>query len=641
VALALAPHAFRLPVLLPLGFVFCAAWRLLGAQGRLPLPERSRPLLWWLLQAIALATFVLIYASYQGKLGRDVGVAMLTAMAGLKLLEVRVARDYYAVCLLSYFLVVTNFFFSQAIPTALYLLVVTGLTTSALVRVNSPPSLRGRGCACIGMSMVLEGMPLMLVCFLLFPRLPGPLWGVPTDASSAVTGLSEEMTIGRIAHLGTSDEVAFRVAFTGATPSGRDLYWRGPVLWNTDGRTWRAGSIASTPAPPVIVRGRRVHYDILLEAHGERWLPALDAAIWNDNKARAARGRDLMAQQSVKRRLRYTLESALDYALPDISAADRAAALALPRTAHPRTRALATSWVAEGRTPQGIVDAALAYFAAEAFAYTLTPPLLPDDPIDGFLFETREGFCEHFSAAFVVLMRAAGIPARVVTGYQGGEYNTMSEYLLVRQRDAHAWAEVYLDGRGWVRVDPTAAVAPGRVSLGGSEYNSERSPLRMLDRDGMAAHFWQGARQLWDSANYHWSQWVLGYGAERQRGLLEALGMDEVTPGRLVLWLTIVMTTLVAILTLLLVRVRQVTRPPPAVRLYGEFCRRLAKVGLAREPAEGPLEYAGRVALARPDLAPEVNAIAQAFSLVRYADAARALDELRSKVRSFRPRPPG
>jgi transglutaminase-like putative cysteine protease len=637
VALALAPHAGRLPLALSLGVAACVSWRMLGALGRLPLPERHRPLLWWALQGLAVLTFVLIYAVYQGQLGRDAGVAMLSAMTGLKLLELRNGRDYYAVCLLTYFLVVTNFLFSQAIPTALYLLGVTMLTTSALVRVNAPARLPARACARLGAMMVLESLPLMAVCFVLFPRLPGPLWGVPTDSTQAVTGLSDEMSIGRIARLGTSDEVAFRVAFLDSTPSARDLYWRGPVLWATDGRTWRAGAIENTGAPPVVVEGRRLRYDILLEAHGERWLPALDAVTYSDAKSRAQRGRDLVATEPIKRQLRYRLESALDYSLPDLSPADRAAALALPKQAHPRSRALAARWMAQGLAPSQIVDAALVNFRQQAFSYTLTPPVLPNDPIDGFLFDTRQGFCEHFAAAFVVLMRAAGVPARVVTGYQGGEYNTMSDYFLVRQRDAHAWAEVYLETRGWVRVDPTGAVAPERVSLGINSFAGERGPLRMLDSAGFAARVFNGARQLWDSANYHWSNWVLGYSAERQRGLLEALGMEEVTPARLVLWLTSVMGALLGLLTLLLLRNRAVTRLPPALRIYGTFCERLARVGLPRSPSEGPLEYAERVAASRADLAAEVRAIAQAFAFIRYADAPTGLSALRARVHAFKP----
>jgi transglutaminase-like putative cysteine protease len=486
--------------------------------------------------------------------------------------------------------------------------------------------------------MVLESLPLMVVCFVLFPRLPGPLWGIAADSSSGVTGLSDEMTIGRIAHLGTSDEVAFRVVFSDKAPPARDLYWRGPVLWSTDGRRWQAGEIARRAPPPVVVRGRRVNYEVLLEAHGSRWLPALETIVYTDSKSRPGRARDLIATEQVKRRLRYRAESALDYSLTELSPDDRAAALALPVRAHPRARELGRSWRTQGLAPRAIVQAALAMFAAAPFTYTLTPQLLPKDPIDGFLFETKEGFCEHFAASFVVLMRAAGIPARIVTGYQGGEYNTISEYFLVRQSDAHAWAEVYLEGDGWVRVDPTAAVAPERVSLGWNSAGGGAGALPGLDRDSAVAGAWLNLRQLWDSAAYHWGRYVLGYSAERQRGLLEALGMEDVTPARLVLWLVGVMGVLLGLLALLLLRSAGREALSPAVRLYVRYCARLARIGLPRAAHEGPLEYAERVAVARRDLALEVRAIAQRFALLRYADAPDGLADLRARVRAFRPR---
>lgn len=637
VALALAPHAGRLPLVLTLGFLASAGWRMAGAYGRLPLPDRQHPLLWALLQAIALASFALIFWRYQGQLGRDAGVALLGALAGLKLLELRNSRDYYVVCVLTYFLVVTNFFFSQEIPTALYLLLVTALATAAMVRVNAPAQIGARRCARLGLLMVLESLPLMVVCFVLFPRLPGPLWGISSDASTGVTGLSDEMTIGRIAHLGTSDAVAFRVVFSDKAPSARDLYWRGPVLWHTDGRRWQAGPQANAPAPPVAVAGRRVSYDILLEAHGARWLPTLDTAVYSDSKGRQGRARELIANEEVKRRLRYRAESALDYSLTELSSADRAAALALPVKAHPRARELAQGWRDQGLAPRAIAQAALAHFAAAPFSYTLTPRVLPNDPIDGFLFETREGFCEHFAAAFVVLMRAAGIPARIVTGYQGGEFNTISEYFLVRQSDAHAWAEVYLDGEGWVRVDPTAAVAPERVALGSSPVTGGVT-LPGLSRDSVITGWWVSARQLVDSAAYHWSRYVLGYNAERQRGLLESLGMEEVTPGRLVFWLASLMTVLLGLLALVLLRTTRGAPAPPEVRLYARFCQRLARIGLPRAAHEGPLEYAERVAAARRDLALEVRDIAQRFALLRYGGATAGLAGLRERVRAFQPR---
>lgn len=638
VTLAVAPHAARLPVVLPACFVAFASWRMLGAYGWVALPDAAHRALWWLLQGVAALTFALIYRHYQGQLGRDAGVALLTTLLGLKLVELRTPRDFYLTCLLTYFLVATNFFFSQAIPTALYLLGVTILTTAALARANAPPSVSGTACGWLAARMVAESMPLMVVFFVLFPRLPGPLWGVPTDSLEATTGLSNEMTIGRIARLGTSDEVAFRVDFKGVQPRARYLYWRGPVLWQTDGRTWRAGPLAQQQPPPaVIARGTRYRYDIWLEAHGEHWLPALDALVYTSADGHLGRARELMAAQSVKRRLRYTVESATDYSLLEISAAELAAALALPVGAHPKTRSLAQTWRTHDPAPGVIIDTALALFSQAPFTYTLLPPRLDGDPIDGFLFETRAGFCEHFAAAFVVLMRAAGVPARVVTGYQGGEYNTLSDYFLVRQSDAHAWAEVYLEARGWVRVDPTAAVAPERVSLGIGAFSERDGALRMLAEDGAAFAMWRATRQLWDSANYHWSQWVLGYNVERQRGLMESLGLQNLTPSALAAWLAGLISVPLGLLALFLLW-SPAPRRTPAARAYARFCRRLAGVGLARAPHEGPLEFAERIAVARPDLAIKARHIAELYAVVHYGDRSAAQRALTLAVRDFRPR---
>ncbi|MSQ66717.1 MAG: DUF3488 domain-containing protein [Gammaproteobacteria bacterium] len=637
VSLAVAPHAPRLPLALPLCFVAFAGWRMLGAYGRVALPDAANRALWWLLQGVAVLTFALIYDHYQGQLGRDAGVALLTTLLGLKLVELRTPRDFYVTCLLTYFLVATNFFFSQAIPTALYLLGVTVLTTAALARANTPPGVSGPACGWLAVRMVAESVPLMIVCFVIFPRLPGPLWGVPTDSSQAITGLSDEMTIGRIARLGTSDEVAFRVDFDGVRPRARYLYWRGPVLWQTDGRTWRAGPQALSEPPPVIARGTRYRYEVSLEAHGQRWLPALDALTSTSAVGSLGRARELISTQLVKRPVRYTVESAVDYSILEISPADRAAALALPPGAHPKTRALAQSWRTRDPAPGVLIDTALALFAQDPFTYTLLPPLLKGDPIDGFLFATRAGFCEHFAAAFVVLMRAAGVPARVVTGYQGGEYNSLSDYFLVRQSDAHAWAEVYLAPRGWVRVDPTAAVAPERVSLGIGSFTERDGALRLLDDKGMAMALWRSTRQLWDSANYQWSRWVLGYDVERQRGLLESLGLQDLSPAALAAWLGGLMSVPLVVLALLVLR-SPAPRKTPAGRAYARFCQRLARVGLVRAPHEGPLEFAERIALTHPDLALQTRHIAQLYALVHYGDRGAALHGLVQAVRDFRPR---
>ncbi|MGE3774886.1 MAG: DUF3488 and DUF4129 domain-containing transglutaminase family protein [Gammaproteobacteria bacterium] len=640
ITLAQGPHLTRLPLALPLCFFLLLAWRLAGAHGKAKLPHREYRLLWLLTQLGALALFAGVYAHYQGGMGRDAGVALLCGLVGLKLLEMKEARDFYVVCFLAYFLVVTNFFYSQAIATAIYLFGVTVLITGALIRFNSPASIGDRACAKLAARMVLESVPLMVFCFMLFPRLSGPLWGMPGKDDHGITGLSDRMEIGRIAHLGTSDEVAFRVAFDGARPRARDLYWRGPVLWVTDGRRWEAGEVARDKGTvPVVVRGPRYRYEVLLEPNDEHWLLGLDAVTATGEAMRVSRALELTSAQRVKQRRRYTLESATRYALRDLSREERAAALQLPAAAHPRTRALAAEWRAAGLDDRGVVDAALKRYAAAPYGYTLTPPTLAGDPIDGFLFDTKLGFCEHYAASFVVLLRAAGIPARVVTGYQGGEYNGVSDYMVVRQSDAHAWAEVWFDDEGWVRADPTAAVAPERVSLGIGEFSRAGAGIRALDDNDTALAMLHNARQLWDAANYQWSQWVLGYSPQRQRELMERLGLGHITAGKLVVTLIAIGMLFLAALAWLLLR-RRGRRDGPALRAWRECCRRLERIGLPREAHEGPIEFAARIAAARADLAPDIQAIARLYALLRYADAPNGIDLLRARVRAFRPSVP-
>lgn len=636
--LAIAPHATRFSAGMLVCFAALALWRWLGAIGRLPLPERRRPVLWLLKHLLAVGALVAVFLTYQGQLGRDAGVALLAALLGLKLVEMQTPRDYYVVMLLGYFLVVTNFFYSQTLPTAGLMLLDVVVITAGLVHFNAGEAGLGiRTSVRWGGLLVLQSLPLMAIGFVLFPRIPGPLWGIPQDGQGAVTGLSDEMTIGHITELGVSDEIAFRVAFAAAVPTTRDLYWRGPVLWRTDGRTWRAGSISKEEARPAIKHGESYRYTVTLEPHGQPWLFGIDAVTATAAGARLTSDYELLASRPVKRRLRYTLESTPHYVLPGITPAERAAALQLPARKHPRARALARSWRDTGTAAVDVVAAALDYFRREAFSYTLSPAALAGDPIDQFLFTTREGFCEHYAASFVVLMRAAGIPARVVTGYQGGEFNTLSDYMIIRQRDAHAWAEVYLDERGWVRVDPTAAVAPERVSLGINESLPRRTPLAMFDGNSTALALLKSAAQLWDAANYRWSQWVLGYTPQRQQEVLAALGLEDVDYGTLTLLLTVAIALVTALSGWFLLRTRGRAHDP-VTRSYRRFCAKLARIGFIRAAHEGPQAFAARVLATRADLYPEVTAIIRLYIALRYADAKIDPQLLVAKVRAFKPR---
>jgi len=634
-SLALVPHAGRFSAWMLLCFGALAAWRVLGEFRVLPLPNRQHVPLWILKQLLAIAAFVAVYISYQGQLGRDAGVALLTALLGLKMLELHTERDYYVVMFLAYFLVVTNFFYSQTVATAAYMLLVVVIVTAGLVRFNaSEDSLSTQRCVQLAAGYVVQAIPLMAVGFFLFPRIPGPLWGIQQGSSAAVTGLSNEMTIGHITELGVSDEIAFRVAFDGPPPRARNLYWRGPVMWHTDGRSWRAGRIGDGHAQPIVSGGNVYRYTVTIEPHNERWLFGLEAVTNPGDGARQTSDYRLLARHPVKRRLRYSLESKIDFRLLSISESERVAALELPPRVHPRTRLLAADWRARYADDGELIDAALRHFNREPFMYTLTPPRLDGDTIDQFLFETREGFCEHYAAAFVTLMRAAGLPARVVTGYQGGEFNSVSDYMIVRQRDAHAWAEVYLEGRGWVRVDPTAAVAPERVSQGINQALPQNRLLPLLGGNSAAIDMWRQFSNVWDALNYNWSQWVLGYTPKRQRQLLDDAGLEDWDYGTLIIVLTGVLAAFTILIAFVILRARP-HKLDPAASAYAVFCRKLARAGLTRMPHEGPVDFARRVTAARADLAHDVMAITQTYTVIRYAGARLSSAQLTKQVRAF------
>ncbi|HKA43122.1 MAG TPA: DUF3488 and transglutaminase-like domain-containing protein [Burkholderiales bacterium] len=630
-ALVTAPHIERLPWWLVGLVITLATWRAYLGYARLPLPGR------WLLLFVVVGATAGVYFNYRTIFGRDAGIALLVVMLALKLLETRVLRDAMLLTFLGYFLVITNFLYSQTIPTALYMLACTWVITATMIGLQhtryEPPfrvQLRTAGV------LLAQCTPLMLVLFLLFPRVSGPLWGLPQDAYSGVTGLSDTMTPGSLSSLILSDAVAFRVRFDSKIPPSKLLYWRGPVMWEFDGRTWTAprapyGSTEfTTNSTPVL-------YEVTLEPHSKRWLFALDIPGTVPPRARPSADFQLLALEPVNTRIRYEMASFLDYnyGISENRLALRRA-LSLPEGFNPRTIELGRKLRAEHANDRDVVRAALAMFHDEKFFYTLTPPmLLGNNPVDEFLFETRSGFCEHYSSAFAVLMRAAGLPTRIVTGYQGGEINQLGNYLIVRQADAHAWAEVWLRSEGWVRFDPTAAVSPLRVEAGISAAVPRTDPLPLLVRADFKA-----LRQLsltWDLMANAWNQWVLGYTPERQRLLLSRVGIDDATWHSLALILFCSTLFVVLVLSALMLRQLKTRVRDPARIAYLRFCDKLRRVGLPRHPAEGPEDYARRLEGVRPDLAAAVATITLLYVRLRYSagGSADALGQLRRQVRQF------
>ena len=636
----LLPHVARLPIWLSALLALLFGWRFLIMRRGWPAPGR------WLRTGLTVLIAALLFRHYGTLLGRDAGSALLAAMLALKFLELRKPRDYMLGVLLIYFLILIGFLYSQSIWLVVYLVAVFVLTSATLVRL-AVPGAKTRFALRLAGVLVLQALPLMVVMHLLFPRLQGSLWRLPQDAYSGVTGLSDEMRPGSIQDLSLSDEVAFRVDFAGAPPPPAQRYWRAVVLWAYDGRAWRRGS-----EPPANLAydssGPALPYTLILEASNQPWLPALDLPARVPAGTRLHAGFVLETARPVQERQRFLMAAHLHYRVRNLTDGERRAALQEPGAESARSQSLVRRWRQHAAADADVVRAALNYFRNENFYYTLQPPLLGDDPVDEFLFDTRRGFCEHYASAFVVLMRAAGIPARVVTGYQGGEFNPMGNYLIVRQSDAHAWAEVWLGHEGWVRVDPTAAVAPERIEYGADALRRLLARGAILGRLAPAelvqalALNWSDrvrreARLLFDDLNTGWQRWVLDYGASRQRDLLARLGFAEVRAAQL----AGLMSGLIALLLLFYVLVaRQKTaRPDPLQRIYHKFCRRLARIGVVRAPHEGALAFGERSQRLRPDLTDNIRTITDQYLLLRYAgDLTPAqVDELRRLVARFRP----
>jgi transglutaminase-like putative cysteine protease len=442
------------------------------------------------------------------------------------------------------------------------------------------------------------------------------------------------MSPGNLASLAQSDAIAFRAEFRDATPPHAQRYWRGPVLWDFDGRTWTM--------MPVLLRdftppqgGRSYRYDIVLEAHNRVWLFALESAASLPERSRMTRDGQILAFAPVRARMRYEIASVVT---PDAAGDEDPRLLArarrLPPESNPRAAALAAEWRAASANDAEVLSRAIAFLRAGRYGYTLEPPLLGAHPVDDFLFGTKEGFCEHFSSAFVFLMRAAGLPARVVTGYQGGELNSVDSIITVRQSDAHAWAEVYFAGRGWVRVDPTAAAVPGRVESGLARAVPQTAALPLMMRPQL--EWLRGVRDRWEAAAHKWNVWVLGYNPERQRELMSLAGLRDAD------WrtLTAVLFSFLGAMTLILLAwsLRRMARPDPVQKAWRTFCQKLAKRGVERAANEGPRDYAARAARAIPAARVSILRIGALYIGLRYGaqPMANGASRLRRLVRDLR-----
>jgi len=625
-AFVLAVHADHLPIWLT-GALFVALglrwWQRKYRPGRVPA---------WLKVPMLVILVGAVVLDYGNLFGREPGSALAAGLLVLKLSESEAPRDARVAAAFACFLLMAALLFGQGMVATFVVAfgLLPALTTwRSLEPTQASPSLPRQLLPAFG--LLAASLPLALTAFVLVPRLSTPLWGT-SNQQTAKTGLSDHMSPSDFTELLTDDSAAMRVSFDGPPPEQGQRYFRAFVMWDYDGKDWKRIDRPPTTIP--IEAHATIDYRISLEPTHQHVLPTLDVPLGAPDGAQPRADGEVFADKPVDDVRDYTLRSAVRYRFePSLDIATRMRALQLPDGFDPRTHALAAQWrQVYGHNDGRIVQAALNLFHDGGFSYTLLPAPLGRDAIDDFLFNTREGFCEHYSAAFTVLMRAAGIPARVVTGFQGGFWNKLGQYLLIRNADAHAWSEVWLEGRGWVRVDPTGAVRPQRITQGAASAAGGQLPWY---QSGVL----ESMRNQWDIVNRWWNQSVIGFDALRQRGLLTPFGIRDVDTGMLMkLLIASVAVFGAAGLCWALWR-----RPEsdPALAAMRSLERKLAHAGVVRRRSEGPQHYLRRAARALPGQRAELDHLMRCYIELRYATVEPTTESLRSfrqAVRNFQPR---
>ncbi|NND56253.1 MAG: DUF3488 domain-containing transglutaminase family protein [Xanthomonadales bacterium] len=621
----------------------CVLWRILEYRGVVPFPP------WPLKAALVAGCMVGLTLVYPSLLGLEPMLSMLVAGFGLKLLEMHHKRDAVVLVYLAFFATAVDCVFSVEITTFILVLLTFMIATTALISINQSNtrsfSMRP---LMIALRILATALPLMLALFLVVPRL-GALWSIPMPKNQARTGVGDTLSPGGISQLVGSDELAFRARFDGEIPGRERLYWRGLVFSQFDGREWKQADFLRPGLS--IFRGRgdenverlgdAIRYTVTMEPTNRHWLFALATPATLERGIRLMRDSRLVSANEISLRRSYNVRSWLDYRLEPEELDPRSAELErfIPTGSNPETTRVAREWAQETPDAENLIMRVLQLYN-QSFIYTLEPPLLGEQAVDEFLWGTRRGFCEHFASSFAFFMRAAGYPARVVVGYLGGEIHPTENFVTVRQYDAHAWAEVWIRGRGWIRVDPTAAVAPERVEMSLADLFSNEegflagSPLSLLRFRDFGLVNWIILQR--DYLDYAWATWVLGYD-RRQLEVLERL-LGQVNAFRL--GLLFMVAAGISLLPYLVIRLmhRRRNRPDPRDALISQFCAKMARAGLPRRTGEGVLGYARRISEEEPRVEHEAMEIARSYVSQRYDERApQRLDELRKMVRRFNP----
>jgi len=607
------PHVYHLSPSVFAFFYLLLGWRFTGIWRPGWLPSK---LFVFFLTVCGIA---LLYSQHQGVFGRDAGTSLFVTALGLKLLEIRSERDIYLINFLAFIVAASQFLFEQSILMAAYIVFVCSVLLATLFCINSRNRHPGPALKYAGL-IIVQAIPVSVVLFILFPRVEAPRWML-FDDHHAKSGLSDIMEPGSISNLALSEELVFRVKFSGPLPPPQQRYWRGPVLSYTDGKRWlqspRSG-LQKIQALPKFT-GQPYHYTVLMEPQNKNWVYALDMAASFDSTLLQKANYLLVTLKDPGNRAEYKVISYPNYNTGTLSLKDYQDVMQLPGEASDKIKQFISRLQGYDSTPEHFIRQLLNHFRAEDFHYTLTPPLLEDDPIETFLFETKRGFCSHYASAFVYLMRAANIPARVVIGFQGGEWNEAGNFLEIKQSDAHAWAEVWLQNRGWVRIDPTAAIAPERIEQAidtGRLMPGELIRYLPADSNVHAALSWlKQARQLWNTVDYNWQRWVINYDNKNQSRFLSGLGIHDLNT--MIYWMIGITSLIIAVLAWFLLYYKQKTTDR-ILLTYNRFCNKIAKQGLIKSSGEGPKDFAARIKRTLPGRAKDIDQITAVFINLRY-----------------------
>ena len=614
------PLWFQVPPALIVGFFGCLVWRFILEKKGLKCPKL------WLRFLVGLIGVLLILRLHGTIIGLTPGMGLLLLLIALKVLEMRTEREFMLLGYLAFFILLTSLFFSQTLLACLYVCIVFIILTATIVQFTGGASEGFRLGSLLRYTtmLVVQTLPLIILLFIFLPRMKGGALLQLSKPKAAQSGMSDQINPGSVAELTESEEDAFRVDFpNGETLSYNDLYWRVAVFTDCHGLIWRNSKREKENMGRPILTGPLIDQRISMEPHTGGWVYALDRPLFSNGPVYMTTGNVLTMNLPINERMNIRVTSQIGNDRTPISSRMKTSLTQVPENLSPRTRLLVDSWTKQAKEPRELMKLALNMFRKENFRYTLTPGTYSSDGLDEFLFERKLGFCEHYAAAFATLMRLAGIPSRMVAGYHGGEINPFSNYLIVRQADAHAWVEIWVGEEGWIRVDPVDYINPLRVDS--NTPLASRFPVEMVNGSSglsnsngpaVVQKFLDGFRLGWDAVNFQWNLHIVSYDQASQRDFYQRLGIRNLLSWKLA---AILLGGLLVVLSV----VYFLVKPSPAKKdqtliLYHDFCRVLARYGLPRGPNEGPKAFRQRAIQYFPEHSAKLTELFNRFIALRY-----------------------